>query len=499
MSKYKEFREHLESIADIQGATALMHWDQEVYMPSKGAEYRSRHLATLSGLSHERFTDPEFGELLEHLLSNGKLDPDEKINVARTKEDYDKEVKLDTEFVKKRSRLVSKAYQKWIEARKEKDWNIFKEALKPLVELKREECEKRGYDQNPYQALFELYEPGMTLEKLDSVFEDLKESLLPLLSTINEHPKEINSDFLYQSIDEDKQWDWSIHILNEMGYDFDAGRQDRSPHPFTITFAPDDVRITTRVDESDISNVLYSSIHEGGHALYEQGLPKKEFYGLPLSEASSLSIHESQSRLWENHVGRSKDFWQAYYPEMQSRFPDAFGKVPLQKFYEAINIIQPNKIRTDADELHYHIHIIIRYEIEKELIAGNIEVDDLRDLWNEKYAEYLNVDIEHDNEGILQDVHWAHGGFGYFPTYTLGSLYAAQLYEKLASDVGDLSGQIGKGKLETILDWLRTNIHAHGRRYKSEDLCSRVTGDTLNVGPFIKYATKKFGKIYAIQ
>jgi carboxypeptidase Taq len=497
MNNYQDFKEHLETIADLQGAAALMHWDQEVYMPPKGAKYRSRHLATLTGLIHDRFTDSKFGKLLEKLQAED-MDKDAAINVERTFEDYQKEIKLDTEFVKKRSRLISASYQQWVKSRVDNDWKIFQEALKPLVDLKREECERRGYEHHPYEALFDLYEPGMSLKKLDSVFEELKKGILPLVEKLNNANAEINTSFLKQRIPENKQWDFGVFILKEMGYDFDAGRQDKSPHPFTITFAPDDIRITTRVKENEFSNMLWSSIHEGGHALYEQGLPKEEFYGLPLSEAASLSIHESQSRFWENHIGRSYEFWSTYYPELRKRVPKVFQNVSLEEYYHGINTIQPNKIRTEADELHYHLHIIIRYEIERALIAGDIEVQNLRETWNQKYRDYLGVSIENDKEGILQDVHWSHGSFGYFPTYTLGSLYAAQFFAKTKSDIPQIEDELKSDEMQKVLNWLRKTIHFKGRRYKAEELCKRVSGESLTVEPFLEYVDEKFSNIYGI-
>ncbi len=345
--------------------------------------------------------------------------------------------------------------------------------------------------------LLDLYEPGLRSAELDIVFDDLKQRLVPLIKEINS-ANQLEYAFLSKKYDKDAQWKFGLDVLEAMGYDMNHGRQDISSHPFTISFAPIDVRVTTRIDEYDLMNMTWSCIHEGGHALYEQGLPMTE-YGRPLGHSCSLAIHESQSRLWENHVGRSKAFWKHWLPILKEHFPENLQDVSTGDFYKGINRIAPNLIRTEADELHYHLHVIIRYEIERDLINGNIEVAELPSIWNQKYADYIGVEVPDDAQGVLQDIHWSHGSFGYFPTYTLGSLYAAQFFAQAQKEVEGLEADIASGQYQRLLTWLRKNIHAHGRRYDPADLCKKVTGETLNADYFMRYAAPKFKEVYGLS
>lgn len=296
----------------------------------------------------------------------------------------------------------------------------------------------------------------------------------------------------------DKQWQYGLAVLKQMGYDFDAGRQDISSHPFTVNFNAQDVRVTTRIDENNFSDMLWSCIHEGGHALYEQGL-LPENYGLPAGEAISLGIHESQSRLWENNVGRSLTYWKVHYPKLQTIFPENLKNVSVGAFYKAMNQVKPSLIRTNADELTYHTHIMIRFEIEKLLIEGTLKVKDLPEYWNTKYKEYLGVNVTDDAHGVLQDIHWSHGGFGYFPTYSLGSFYAAQFYTQATKDIPTLETEIEKGNTLPLLNWLRSKVHKHGKYYTAEELCINITGEKLNFNHFMNYANKKYAGIYELS
>jgi carboxypeptidase Taq len=331
---------------------------------------------------------------------------------------------------------------------------------------------------------------------LDTIFADVKSALAPLLKNIASKPQ-VNKDFLHLHYERNAQWEFGIELLKAMGYDMNAGRQDISEHPFTTSFNPQDVRVTTRIDERDFGNMTWSCIHEGGHALYEQGLPVSE-YGLPCGEAASLGIHESQSRLWENNVGRSLPFWQHHYAALQARFPDNLQNVSLEDFYKAINQVQPSLIRTEADELTYHFHVMIRYEIEKGLLDGTYSTKDLNEIWNKYYREYLHVEVPNDNQGVLQDIHWSHGSFGYFPTYSLGSLYAAQFFTAAKQQIPGLIEQITKGDYKELLNWLRDEIHHHGRYYTSNELCAKVTGEPLAFKYFLDYATEKYHHIYNV-
>lgn len=347
-----------------------------------------------------------------------------------------------------------------------------------------------GYEGHIYNGLLEHYEPGATKEEIDVIFEDVKKELLPLLKDI-QAKGEVDNSFLKTKFDDQKQWDFGIDLLKQMGYDFKHGRQDRAHHPFTISFGSDDVRVTTRVDEFDVMNMIGSCVHEGGHGLYEQGL-KTEAYGLPESEAISLGIHESMSRFWENNIGLSKEYWQNNFPKMQSYFKDQLGSVSFDDFYAAINKVQPSLIRTVSDEITYHFHVMVRYEIEKGILEGNLKIKDLPEYWNAHYKEYLGIDVPNDTQGVLQDVHWSHGAIGYFPTYSLGSFYAAQWHHVLKKKFSDFDQKVASGDLLFIKEWLNENIYQYGRLKSAKELCTDISGEPLNFKYFLEYAKAKY-------
>lgn len=490
---YADYKKHLQQVHDLSVAAAILSWDKEVNMPINGAGFRAQQVATLNGLAHEQFTDPDFGTLINHLLMV-ESDPQDKRNLERSKSDFQKATCLDRAFVERKSKIVSIGYHKWLAARKENDFSIFQPALAQLITLKREEADKLGYADHPYDALIDQFEPGYKSAQLDALFEQVKTELVAFVRDLRAKPT-VDDSFLYHFYPKDKQWSFSLDILKNMGYDFNSGRQDISPHPFTISFSPNDVRVTTQVNEQNFATTCWSSIHEGGHALYEQGLPAKQ-YGLPLGQACSLGIHESQSRLWENQIGRSYLYWQAMYPNLQKLFPEQLGQTDLDAFFKGINKIEPHPIRIESDELHYHFHILIRYELEKGLMEGSLEVADLPQAWNSKYKDYLDVDIKSDNEGCLQDIHWAHGSIGYFPTYSLGSFYAAQFFAQAKKDIPNLEDTLKQGDCKPLLDWLRINIFAHGRYYLADELCEKVTGERLNFRYFMDYAKAKYAQVY---
>ncbi len=491
---YDKYHSKMKKVADINHAIAVLSWDKEVNLPKDGAMHRSQQVATLAGLSHMEFTNKDFGLMLNRLDGMPSLSPAEKKNVSVTLDQYNKATKFSEAFVIRKSEIESAGYHAWLKAREANDYSIFKDALADLIELKKEEAEKLKYKEHPYDALLDQYEPGLTVSQLDPIFEGVKKDLKKLIKKIKKS-KQVNNKFLKKKYEWNNQWEFGLDILENMGYDFNRGRQDLSAHPFTTSFSPMDVRVTTRVDENDFAYMLWSTIHEGGHALYEQGLPIED-YGLPTGSYLSLSIHESQSRLWENHVGRSKEYWSYWYPSLKTDFPKSLNKTDLNSFYKGINKISPNLIRTEADELHYHFHVLIRYEIEKGLMEGSIDTDNLDKVWNEKYKEYLGISAKDANQGILQDVHWGHGSIGYFPTYSLGSFYAAQFYAQAQKDIKKLNKKLSKGDTSQLLAWLRENVHQHGRRYESDELCNRITGESLNFDHFLKYASDKFLSVY---
>ncbi|PWV47529.1 carboxypeptidase M32 [Chitinophaga sp. S165] len=496
-TQYETYKGKMQQIADIRNAIAVLSWDQETYLPEKGAAFRGQQITTLSSLSHELFTANQLGELLETLNKEKQnLEPVAAKNITLSLEDYQKNKKYPASFVAELSQTTNECYHAWINARKEGSYAVFQPVLNRMVELKRKEADILGYEGHPYNALLNEYEKGATTTMLDKVFADVKTALTPLLRSIEQRPQ-VKKDFLHLHYDRNRQWEFGIQLLKAMGYDMGAGRQDVSEHPFTTSFNPQDVRVTTRIDEKDFGNMTWSCIHEGGHALYEQGLDTAA-YGLPSGEAASLGIHESQSRLWENNVGRSLVFWEHHYPQLQQLFPDNLGTVSLQDFYKAINLVQPSLIRTEADELTYHFHVMVRYEIEKGLLDGTYQTKDLREIWNSYYKEFLHVDVPNDTQGVLQDIHWSHGSFGYFPTYSLGSFYAAQFFATAQQQIPGLTGQIAAGKYDELLTWLRQQVHQYGRYYTSNELCEKITGKPLDFSYFLEYATQKFGDIYGL-
>ncbi len=494
-TNYSKYVKQLSKIADLEHSMAVLHWDKEVNLPKNGAAMRGQQLATLAGITHELSVDDNFGNLLQELTQNGEeLSFKEKRNVEITFENYNKEKKLSKEFVEKRSLITTNCYQAWLDARAANDYAVFEPALNEMVELKKEETRLLGFKEHPYDILMDEFEKGATVKQFDKLFEDVKTKLVTFVKKLNEKPQ-VEDAFLRLKFDKDKQWNYGLELLQTMGYDFDAGRQDLSPHPFTISFGAEDVRVTTRIDEHNFANMAWSCIHEGGHGLYEQGLPSSE-YGLPSGKYLTLGIHESQSRLWENNVGRSLSFWKGQYENLQNTFPEQLSKVSLKEFYKAINKVEPSLIRTESDELHYHLHILIRYELEKALIEGSLSTKDLKSAWNAKYKDYLGLEIRDDNHGILQDIHWSHGSLGYFPTYSLGSFYAAQFFHIIKKDTPNIIDQIESGDTSAVLSWLRTNIHAYGQTYNVDDLCKKTTGETLDFTFFMNYIEDKYSKIY---
>jgi carboxypeptidase Taq len=493
---YDAYADRMRKIADIKYAVAVLQWDQETYLPVKGAEARGRQMATLSQTAHEWSIDPGLGALLTELKDRSDLGVKEQRNVALSFEDYTKQTKFTPEFIHLLSETTARSFHSWIRARSANSFALFEADLDQLLQLKRQEAELAGYEGHPYNALLDQFEKGCTVALLDKTFQEVKPPLKALLDAIRAKPQ-VDDSFLRQLYPKQQQWDFGIELIRQLGFDFEAGRQDLSEHPFTTSFSNKDVRITTCVDEQDFSHMTWSCVHETGHALYEQGLPEL-YYGLPLGEYASLSIHESQSRLWENNVGRSELWWQHQYPLLKKYFPAQLKDISLEKFYRGINKAGPSLIRTEADEVSYHFHVMIRYQLEKGLIEGSVTVRDIPSVWASLYAEYLGVEVPDDKRGCLQDVHWSHGSFGYFPTYSLGSFYAAQLFASAAEKGPDLLPALQTGNSAPLLAWLRENIHSYGRQYTSEELCQKATGEPLNIQHFLRYLLDKYNKIYKI-
>lgn len=495
---YEALRRRVGEIADVNSAIALMHWDQEVMMPPKAAPGRGQQLATLSALSHRMFTSDDLGNLIRSLHDQADTLPDDDAKlVAEALYDYDRATKLPESFVHEFAEEQSKAFVAWVAARKESNFATFQPHLEKLLSLLKQKADLMGYEGSPYNALLEDYERGMTAEQLRDIFGDVAKRQSDLLARVMQSGKQPDVSWTEQDWDEQAQWDFSIDVIRDLGYDLEAGRQDKSIHPFTTNFDLYDVRVTTRVNHRELFSCLTGSIHECGHALYEQGFLDSDRRG-PLGHAISLGIHESQSRMWENMIGRSLPFWQYYMDAFRNRYPGQLDAVAPEQVHAAINKVEPSFIRVEADECTYNLHIIIRFEIEVDLLEGNISVADVPEVWNAKMKEYLGLDVPSDAMGCLQDIHWSHGSMGYFPTYALGNLYAAQMFEQIEQDLPDLWGQIGRGEFAPLLGWLREHVHQHGRRKLPTELVEDISGKTPSADPYIAYLENKYGALYGL-
>ncbi len=485
----------MREIYFLDSTIANLQWDQEVMMPTEASAFRSKQIAYLSSLSHQKFTSESTGTLLEKLVTKDLTD-DQRINVERSLYDFQTASQLTAAFVEKRSELISASYSAWVKARANEDASIFLSAFEPLLDMKREEAELRGYPDHPYDALLNLYDKGLNVKALDPLFQTLDQELNILIAESKER-QEDHRHILEAEVPQDVQWEFSMDILRKMKFDFNRGRQDISQHPFTISLSPNDIRLTTHSNKGHLSPIIWGSIHEGGHALYEQGLPKSKYTGLPLSQAASLSIHESQARFWEIQIGKSIPFWNHLYPKLKQAYGNYAPKEDVRSFLKAMHFLSPNLIRTEADELHYHRHIIIRYDIEKKLLKNQLQVDELEAYWNEQYLEKMGLRVNSPNQGILQDVHWAHGGLGYFPTYTLGSIYAAELYDKMKIDIPNVEEDIERADFSQVLEWLNTNIFCHGRKYESLELMNQVLGHPPISSKLTDIYRKKMEAVYS--
>lgn len=499
-AKVQSFRSYVKKMKSYGEALDVMYWDLRTGAPRKGVEARSEVIGELSAEMFKMSVSGEMGQYLEQLSQPETYEQLDDINrklVEECKKEYDRSKKIPPEMYQAYVVLTSQAESIWEEAKQKADFAMFQPYLEKIVATNRQFIELWGYEGHPYNTLLDMYEPGMTVEKLDRLFADVREQLVPLVSAIQQSPNKPDTSFLQQSFDASQQKKFSMFMLNELGYDFDAGRLDESVHPFATGLNPGDVRITTRYLPDDVTSALFGTIHECGHALYEQNI-SKELIGTPLCTGTSMGIHESQSRFWENMIGRSLPFWQRYYPKLQQMFPEQLGSVPVQPFFNAINRVEPSLIRIEADELTYNLHIMIRYEIEKSLFDGSLQVADLPAYWNEKYEQYIGVVPAHDGEGVLQDVHWSGGAFGYFPSYSLGNMYSAQLRRALEGQLGDLDSLTAEGQFAAVKDWFVEHIHRHGKLLTPHELITRATGEPLNPQYLMDYLKQKYGAIYRL-
>ena len=492
---YEALLDRVQRWNAVGSASGVLGWDQQVMMPEGGTPARSKQLSALSSVHHDMVTADETGELLDE-LDDADLTDEQAAVVREVRREYERADAVPVELVEEISETGSEALQAWEEAKAEDDFDEFAPYLEKHVELKREYAEHIDPDRDPYEVLFEEFEPCLSMERAESILAELREALVPMIEDIRESDVELAVDTFEGTFPEDEQEALSRDALELVGYDFDRGRLDVSSHPFT-SGNQFDCRVTTRFDETDPLGAVGSTVHEFGHAQYNLGLPQEHF-GTPLGTSRDLSVHESQSRLWENHVGRSEAFWREFLPVFQEHFPQT-EEATVRDAYEAFNqVYEDNLIRVEADELTYHLHIVIRFEIERDLIRGDLDVEDVPGVWNDKYEEYLGIRPDTDSEGCLQDIHWSHGNFGYFPTYSLGSVMAAQLFEAAEAEIDDLDAKIAEGEFDDLHDWLGENVHRHGSRYETNELVKRATGEDFSADAFLDYVDEKYGELYGI-
>ncbi len=493
---YERFMNRVREVGQLSAIESLLDWDQETLMPPKGIEGRSAQLSLMARFIHERQSAPEIGDLLAELDGHSS-DPVVETNVREFRRAYHRAVKVPADLVAAIARTSSRAKAVWAMARADDHFAVFAPHLAELIKLKRELADHVGYAEHRYDALLDEFEPDAKTADIAKLFAELGKSLAEFVQRIVNSPAQPDESILHRPYPRAAQESFARHILAAIGFDFDAGRLDVSAHPFCSGTTPTDVRLTTRYDETFFSPAFFGSLHEAGHGLYEQGLDPQHVF-TPAGHAASLGIHESQSLFWENFVGRSQPFWQHFYPDCQKSFAPSLDDVNLDAFVGAVNVVKPSFIRVEADEVTYNLHIILRFNLELDLLDGRLDVADLPEAWNAGFRSLLGLDPPSNRLGCLQDIHWSMGSFGYFPTYALGKLYAAQFFEAIRRDVPDLDERVSRGELATLLEWLRVNIHRLGMRYPANELVRRVTGQSLSVKPFLNYLENKFTPLYAL-
>ncbi len=498
--QYDALRARLRDVNNLGQAEALLHWDMETQMPEGGAAARGDQMASLSRIRHEMFVSDRTGELLEKAASEvdgADYDSEEASFIRVAKQDFEDATKLPVDFVADFTKLTSDAHHSWVKARAASDFSVFQQDLERVIEMSRQKAEYLGYEENPYDALLQEYERSMTSAQVNALFEGHRQQLIDLVAAISKATGRVDASVLRQPYPVEDQRAFGTMIAEAIGYDFNRGRLDVSVHPFSTSFSKNDSRITTRYDETWLNPALFGTMHECGHSMYEQGVADA-LDGNILGTGTSLSVHESQSRTWENLVGRSFNFWQWAFPRLKDAFPGQIGNMDVTSFYRAVNKVEPSFIRVEADECTYNLHIMLRFAIEQAIIKGDIPVAQIPQAWNDMVKEYLGVTPPDDAHGCLQDIHWSMGGFGYFSTYALGNLLSVQYYNKAVEDVPTLPDEVAEGNFTPLLTWLNENIHQHGRKYTTNELTQRVTGEDISSQPYIDYLTEKFTDIYAL-
>ncbi|MDA1165297.1 MAG: carboxypeptidase M32 [Planctomycetota bacterium] len=499
---YSELIERLKKTALLGSCSAVLGWDEQVNLPPAGGEHRAEQLALLAGMTHEQATNLRLGEILSELEAATDLGDDTstaRINVKHARRSYDRATKLPQRLVEELSRVTTLAQQAWVEARKSSEYSAFRPWLTKVLGLKREEAEAIGYgDGQPYDAMLDEYEPGATAASIQAAFDPLRDELVPLVTAIRESGRQPDTTIITRSYPVDAQRQFGIDAATAIGFCFDSGRLDVAAHPFCSGFGPGDCRLTTRYDEHHFPGAFFGTLHEAGHGIYEQGLVKDAF-GTAMGETVSLGIHESQSRMWENLVGRSPSFWQHFFPKAQAAFPEALSSVSRDAFHWAVNDVRPSFIRVEADEVTYNLHIMLRFELEQAMLTGDLQPAELPGVWNETFARYFGITPGNDSNGCLQDIHWSAGLLGYFPTYALGNMYAAQFFETADNELGGLHGQFAHGEFLPLKNWLNEKIHQPGKQYSAQDLVQHVTGKPLSHEPLMKHLKSRFGTLYGLD
>lgn len=500
-SKFQELKTRLIEVNDVRSASGLLHWDQSTYMPPGGAAARARQTATLSRIAHEKFTDPAIGKLLDTLTPYGEslgYDSDEASLLRVTRRKYEHAIKIPAEFMAEVATHTSESYQVWTEARPANDFERVRPYLEKTLAYSRQ-CANffPGYD-HIADPLIEPRDYGMKAADVSRVFGELRKELVPIASAITSQPI-ANDSCLHKHYPEAKQLEFGMEVAKKFGYDLNRGRQDKTHHPFMTKFSLGDVRITTRSKEDSLGEALFCTMHETGHALYEQGI-RMEYEGTPLARGTSAGVHESQSRLWENIVGRSKGFWRCFYPQLQNTFPDQLGTVSLNTFHRAINKVERSLIRTEADEVTYNLHVMLRFDFELALLEGEMEIKDLPNAWRERFEADFGIVPPDDKDGVLQDVHWYFGLIGgSFQGYTLGNILGAQFFSSALAAHPEITTEIESGEFSTLHNWLKNNVYQHGSKYTAPEIIERATAKPMMIAPYIDYLRTKYSELYTLN
>ena len=498
--KLNRLKELLGEVSDLGKAAAVLGWDQQVNMPPLGAEGRGQQLATLSKIIQEKFTSDEVGKLLDDLkqeLNGADASNDDAAMIRVAARNYDKAKRVPPEFVAEQALVATKGFEAWREARGKSDFSIFLPYLEKNIELVKKYISFFPPADHPYDVLLDDYEPGMKTADVKAIFDGLRPKQVKLIKAISAS-KQVKDDFLHRKYNEQKLVDFGVNVVTKFGYDWSRGRQDKAPHPFETTFSVNDVRITTRVKENDFGDCLFSNMHEAGHAMYEQGIDMS-YEGTPLASGTSAGVHESQSRLWENIVGRSHGFWEYMYPKLQAHFPAQLKDVPLDVFYAAINRVEKSLIRTDADEVTYNLHVMLRFDFELQMLEGSLATRDLPEAWHERFDHDFGIIPPDDRDGVLQDVHWYAGIIGgSFQGYTLGNILSAQFYNTALKAHPSIPDEMKQGKFSTLHGWLRENVYCHGSKFTASEIIERATGSSLRIEPYITYLKNKYSALYTL-